>query len=83
MTTVGHGQNPVEINRETTELPPRHILIECGEGSYGLGNRFVINWDAFYEILEIYGWDMQDFEGPIDNKIRRIVRGAVREGEIS
>jgi len=80
---IGYGQEPIEITRTTTELPPYEILIGCGEASYGLGNRFVIDWDRFYETLEMYGWDMQDLGGPVDNKIQRIVRKAVREGEIS
>jgi len=80
---MAYGEESVVIDSSTKELPPHETLIECGRGSYGLGNRFSINWDAFYECLEIYGWDMQDFEGPIDNKIRSIVRKAVREGDIS
>ena len=74
---------PVEITADTTELPAREALIECGNASYGMGNRWVIDWECFYEILESqYGFDMQDLGGKIDNRIRKLVREAVNEGEI-
>lgn len=78
-----YGEESVEITNKTTELPPHETLIECGEASYGMGNRLSIDWDKFYEALEIYGWDMQDFGGSVDMRIRRIVQKAVREGDIS
>ncbi len=55
----------------------------CGEASYGLGNNWTINWERFYEILEMEGYDMQDLGGPADNKIRRLVQKMVKEGDIS
>ena len=59
------------------------VLADIGSGSYGLGNRFVIDWDRFYEMLESFnGYDMQDLGGPADNKIRRVVQKMVREGEV-
>ena len=59
------------------------ILKDCGDASYGLGNNWSINWDAFYECFEMEGWDMQELGGPSDEKIRRVVRKMVNEGEIS
>lgn len=73
----------IEINENTEDLPPRPVLIECANGAYGLGNNFTVDWERFYELLEMKGWDMQDLGGRIDNKIRRIVREAVQEGEVS
>ena len=59
------------------------ILKDLGDASYGLGNRFVIDWDRFYEMMEsMEGYDMQDLGGPADSKIRRVVQKMVREGEI-
>lgn len=72
----------VEINSTSIELPPREILLECADASYGMGNRFVVDWERFYEHLESEGWDMQDLGGSVDNKIRRIVREAVKDGEV-
>ena len=60
------------------------VLQDIGDASYGLGNRFVIDWDRFYEMLESFAdYDMQDLGGPADNKIRRVVQKMVREGDIS
>ncbi len=75
----------IEITADTPreDTPPRPVLIECAEGAYGLGNNFTVDWERFYELLEMEGWDMQDLGGPIDNRIRRIVRNAIRDGEIS
>ena len=77
----------VDINAGTkwSDFPDnfRETLIECASASYGLGNGWLVDWERFYEMLEMYGWDMQDLGGFVDNKIRRIVREAVREGEIS
>lgn len=73
---------PVVVTSDSTEPPPRKILIECAEASYGMGNRFVVDWERFYEHLESEGWDMQDLGGYVDNRIRRIVRQAVKDGEI-
>ncbi len=63
-------------------MPPTAILIDCGGGSYLLGNRPGVDWDAFYELLEMEGWDMQDLGGSVDSKIRRLVRAAIRDGEL-
>ena len=70
-------------NTPLSETPPREVLIECANGAYGLGNNFTVNWERFYELLEMEGWDMQDLGGRMDEKIRRIVRKAVREGEVT
>ena len=82
MGTHYYNEEPTTITRETTELPPDPVLIECAEASYGLGNRWVVDWERFYECLEIEGWDMQDLGGPVDNKIRRFVRRAIKDGEM-
>ncbi|KKL48423.1 hypothetical protein LCGC14_2325650 [marine sediment metagenome] len=80
-------EKPVEING-IDDLPDfddvfLDVLADCGGASYGLGNNWSINWDTFYQCLEMEGWDMQDMDGPADNKIRRVVQKMVREGEIS
>jgi len=76
--------DPTVITSSTTDIPSRDILIECGNSSYGMGGRWVVDWEQFYDILDTqYGWDMQDLGGKVDNKIRRIVREAVKEGDIS
>jgi hypothetical protein len=81
---MGLVSEPYVITELTTAIPPREALIECGEASYGMGNRWVIDWERFYDILDTqHGWDMQDLGGKVDNAIRRIVREAVREGDIS
>ena len=72
----------IVITEANPVVPDRELLIECGGGAYGLGNNFTVDWDRFYELLEMYGYDMQDLGGKADNKIRRIVRKAIREGEI-
>ncbi len=74
----------IEINKYTllSDVPSKKVLIECANASYGLGNRFTVDWERFYEFLEMEGWDMQDLGGRVDNKIRRIVQQAARDGEI-
>lgn len=74
----------IEITESNPVIPDHKLLIDCGEGAYGLGNNFTVDWERFYEMLETYGgYDMQDLGGKADNKIRRIVRKAIREGEIT
>lgn len=77
-----YDDDPVIITSATTELPTRETLIDCGNASYGMGNRWAIDWDRFYETLETYGFDMQDLGGEVDSRIRKVVREAVREGEV-
>ena len=78
-----------KVIKEVKDLPEFDdeflaVLKELGDGSYLMGNHQGIAWDRFYEMMEtMYGWDMQDFEGSADEKIRRVVRKMVREGEIS
>ena len=82
--SIWHEGEPKIIDSTTTDLPTIAILIEVGNSSYGMGNRWVIDWERFYDILDNqHGWDMQDLGGRIDNQIRRIVRSAVNEGDIS
>jgi hypothetical protein len=73
---------PIEITADNPIVPPRDLLIRIGESVYGLGNNWTIDWERFYERLEAHGYDMQDLGGPADEKIRRIVRKAVQDGEI-
>ncbi len=74
----------INVGTEWSDFPDsfRETLIECASASYGIGNRWTVDWERFYEMLEMYGWDMQDLGGSVDNKIRRIVREAAREGEV-
>ena len=72
----------IVITADSTDMPPVDILMECGNASYGLGGRWEIDWDHFYDTLDMLGWDMQGIGGTIDNRIRRLVRKAVRDGEI-
>ncbi len=92
-TNPGEVFNALEAGHPTvilrvTDLPEfdepfRKVLSEIGSSVYGLGNRWVIDWDRFYEMLEsFHGYDMQDLGGPADNKIRRVVQKMVRDGEI-
>ena len=75
---------PVEITKlEDVTEDVISKLQSCGESSYGMGNNWTINWETFYECLEIEGYDMQDLGGRADNKIRRLVQKMVREGDIS
>ena len=86
--SLWYDRDPIIIDSATdsatTELPSTATLIDVGNASYGMGNRWVIDWERFYEILDSqHGFDMQDLGGKIDNRIRRVVRLAVREGDIS
>ena len=75
---------PIEITRlEHVTEDVISKLQGCGEAVYGLGNNWTIDWDRFYQYLEDEGYDMQDMGGPADNKIRRLVRKMVKEGDIS
>lgn len=83
-----HGDEPAKEVTSVDDLPEfdeafLKILIGCGEASYGFNNYWGIDWEKFYESLEMYGWDMQDLGGSADNKIKRVVRKMVIEGEIS
>ena len=85
--TFERDGGPIEVNN-VHDLPEFDadfiaVLQGCGESVYGLGNDWSINWESFYQCLEMEGWDMQDLGGPADNKIRRVVRKMVNEGEIS
>ena len=78
------------VVRSVTDLPEfdepfLKILQECGESSVGFLEPYGrVEWDRFYEMLDsFHGWDMEDMGGPADEKIRRVVRKMVREGEIS
>ncbi len=87
MTTFYGDVSPIEI-ANIHDLPKFDdaflaVLRECGEASYGLGNNWTINWESFYISLEMEGWDMQDMGGPADNKIRRVVRKMINEGDIA
>jgi hypothetical protein len=55
--------------------------LEAAGGTLNVGNPG-IDWDRYYDVLETLGWDMQDLGGPADRKIRRIVRAAIRAGEV-
>ena len=70
-------------NCVVTDVGSTKVSILAAARRAGLGNRFVIDWDRFYEMLESFnGYDMQDLGGPADNKIRRVVQKMVREGEV-
>lgn len=75
-------EGPVEITSTNGRFPPREALLAAAEGSHNVGNPG-INWERFYECLETEGWDMQALGSPVDSKIRRIVRKAIREGEVT
>jgi len=81
-----YGDDP-KIIETPADLPPfdeafLKILKDCGDASYGFNQNFNIDWERFYESLEMNGWDMQDLGGSADEKIRRVVRRMVRDGEI-
>ena len=71
------------ITADNPVMPPDAVLLECGEVSYGMGNRWVIDWEMFYNALDSAGYDMQDLGGTVDTRIRRKVRQWVRDGDIS
>ncbi len=77
-----HTDEPIEITATNQQLPTHDAMIAAGEGSYNVGNPG-INWERYYECLELQGWDMQALGSPIDNRIRRFVRQAVKDGEIT
>lgn len=46
----------------------------CAEAAYGLGNDFRVDWERAYDMLEsLYGYSLETFGSPADNKIRREV----------
>ena len=62
--------------------PSFAILKECAEAAIGFGLQpDHVDWDRFYDALESFGWDTI-MAGVADERIRRIVRKARREGEI-
>ncbi len=84
--TLFSDEKPIEING-VGDLPEFDdaflaILKDCGNASIGFNNSWKIDWMRFWEALETAGWDMQDLGGPADNKIARVVRKMVNEGEI-
>jgi len=76
--------DPTVILEADSDVPPTACLIESGLGSFNFGAApNAIYWERFYEVLDMqHGFDMQDLGGPMDNKIKRIVRTAVNEGEV-
>lgn len=79
--TTDHGWGP--DSSEISELPPLPCLYETAESSTNMGNHPGVDWDRFYDILDTqHGYDMQDLGGTTDNRIRRIVRQAITDGEI-
>ena len=73
----------VRILQEAADVTPEVIdaAFECAEAAYGLGNDFRIDWDRAYRMLEDqYGWSVDEWASPADNKIRRLVNKR-RKGE--
>ena len=71
------------LTTATSTTPTLAIITICAENAVGFGlNPDNVDWDRFYEMLEILGWDMQDLGGTVDNRIRRLVNRARREGEM-
>jgi hypothetical protein len=77
------GPPEPKVIKDTADLPEfteefLALIKDLGEASIGFiepyGN---IDWDRFYEMFESNGYDMQDFGGSADNKIRRTVRKIV------
>ena len=65
---------------EVTDDMIQHFA-DIGNASYGLGNRWVVDWDRFWDMLaSFHGYDVVG--GPAMDKVQRIVRKMVKEGEI-
>ena len=64
--------------------PPFEVIKECAEASIGFGlNPEHVDWDRFYDYLESYGWEMDEYSGKADGRLHRIVNKARKEGEIN